>query len=71
MGCEGCFQTQKELQQQFAIIQKAAKELAVKSNCNVFIFQTEQGWGYMVEEQAVQNGIQPTGGIVSGLITTA
>ena len=67
-GCEGCFQTQKELQQQFAIVHTAAKALAVKNNCNVFIFQTPEGWQYMVEEKAIQLNIQPTGGVVSGLV---
>jgi hypothetical protein len=71
MPCQDCFQTQKELNQQFAIVQQQAKELAVKLNCNVFIFQTAEGWQYMAEAPARQNGIQPTGGIVSGLVAAA
>lgn len=65
MGCQDCFQTQQQLNEGFAIVQAEAKSLAIKQQANVFIFQTSEGWRYMVEEAAIKSGIQPTGGVVS------
>lgn len=62
--CNDCFKTQKELNEQLAIILPKAQVLALENNCNVFIYKTPEGWSYMAEEPARQLGIQPTWGIV-------
>ena len=68
--CQDCFQTQKELQEQFVIVQAKAKAFAIKNDTNVFIYQTPEGWQFMVEEHAVKFGIQPTGGIISRFVSS-
>jgi hypothetical protein len=66
-GCEGCFQTQKALQEALTIVQEQAKQYAINNETNVFIYRTEDGWSFMAEQKARELGVQPTGGVVSYL----
>lgn len=67
MSCNGCLQDPKNREIGVAIVLQQAKELALKNNCNVYLYHTEEGIKYMVEEAAHENGIQPSAGIVSPL----
>jgi hypothetical protein len=65
VGCTDCYQTLKEQQAGVAILQQQAKALAVKDNCNVYIYQSENGPAIMVEAAAINAGIQPTLGVIT------
>jgi len=65
MGCADCHRDLKELQQALFSITSEAKKYAIENEKTVYIYQTENGWSFMEEEQAIENNIQPTGGVVS------
>jgi hypothetical protein len=60
MGCEGCFQTEKAMQEALINIQHKAKAYAVEHKKNVFVYRSDGGeLSFMEEEAARSFGINP------------
>jgi prophage antirepressor-like protein len=65
-GCDGCFQSQKVIDQALISARKRAKQFAVENDTNVFVYFDEYAQPqFMAEDIARALGIQPTGGIIS------